>query len=177
MRALLLLCSFLFSPAIALAHSDGLSFERQTGDILIDIGFGKELPVPGSTLTYSFDLFKVGANDSYTFEPFTKVSVRILNEDKELIAKTLPNNGTDVPSLKYTFTEPGDYSMAVAYERAGKESVDAAFGFRVTDPSTSSTVSSASSHTLTVNPLTALIGGVILLLILARMIFLFRKKD
>lgn len=132
--AFFLFCTLLFVP-VSYAHTDGLSFEREVGDVLIDIGFGKDMPVEGATLTYSFDLFNIANPDAYTFEPFSKVHVRIFKGRTELLNRTIENNGIDVPFLSYNYKETGDYSMAVVYERTGKESIDATFGYRVSDAS------------------------------------------
>jgi len=171
MRTILFLSALLFAPVMAGAHADGLSFERKTGDILIDIGFGKELPATGVPITYSFDLFNVADPDAYLFEPFKEVDVRILKGQEELFGKTLQNNGTDVPALTYAFDEAGDYSMSVDYVRAGKESVSAAFGFRVTESEKPPVATTG------VRLLAAIIGGLVVLLIIARVILLMRRKD
>ncbi len=126
----LLLSSILFIP-LSLAHSDGLSFEEKIGDVLVDIGFGDALPVEGSTLTYSFDLFNISNPDAYAFEPFTEVHVMLFRDGKEVLSEVIPNNGTDVPSLPITYTDAGDYTMQVIYMRSGKERIATPFHFRV----------------------------------------------
>lgn len=128
--AFFFLCSLLFVP-VSYAHTDGLSFERQAGDVLIDIGFGKDMPTVGSMPTYSFDLFNIADPNAYALEPFSKVHVRIFRDRQELLRRTLDNNGVNVPFLSFQYKEAGDYSMAVKYERTGKDEVDASFGYRV----------------------------------------------
>ncbi len=135
--AFFFLCSLLCIP-VSYAHTDGLSFERQAGDVLIDIGFGKDMPTVGSAPTYSFDLFNIADPKAYAFEPFSKVHVRIFRDRQELLSRTLDNNGVNVPFLSFQYKEAGDYSMAVKYERAGKDEVDASFGYRVMQSSTPS---------------------------------------
>lgn len=128
--AFFLFFSLLFVP-VSFAHTGGLSLERQVKDMLIDIGFGKDMPTVGSAPTYSFDLFNIGNPNAYAFEPFSKVHVRIFKDRQELLNRTLENNGLNVPFLSFQYKEAGDYSMAVKFERKGKDSVDASFGYRV----------------------------------------------
>jgi len=128
--AFFFLCSLFFVP-VSFAHTDGLSFEREIGDVLIDIGFGKVMPTVGSAPTYSFDLFNVADANAYAFEPFHSVHVRIFKGRTELLNRTVENNGVKVPFLSFQYKEAGDYSMSVKYERKGKDTVDASFGYRV----------------------------------------------
>jgi len=190
MRTLsLFLVSFLFAPVMAGAHGDGLSFERKVGNILIDIGYGTVQPSPGSTLTYSFDLFDVTNPNAPVFEPFSEVSVRLFKEREEMLNRTLTNDGTNIPSISFPFKDAGNYTFAVSYDRNGKEPVQATFGFAVV-PSTATAVSSAAAtsnasssattvsvRSFAIDPMVAAaIGGVIVLLILARIALLFRGK-
>jgi len=128
--AFFLFFSFLSIP-VSFAHTGGLSFERQIKDVLIDIGFGTDIPTVGSAPTYSFDLFNTADPNAYAFEPFSKVHVRVFKDRQELLSRTLENNGLNVPFLSFQYKEAGDYSMAVKFERKGKDSVDASFGYRV----------------------------------------------
>ena len=128
--AFILLSSLLFAPA-SLAHADGLSFVRQAGDVLIDIGYGEEMPRAGSATTYSFHLSNTADPQAYAPEPFRTVRVRILKGRQELLDRVLKNDGADVPSLSFPYDEAGEYSMAVTYAREGKPPLDASFGFRV----------------------------------------------
>ncbi len=130
--ALILLSGLLFAPA-SLAHADGLSFERQAGDVLIDIGYGEEMPRAGSATTYSFRLSNVADPQAYVPEPFRTVRVRIFKDRQELLDRVLKNDGADVPSLSFPYDETGEYSMAVTYAREGKPPLDASFGFRVSE--------------------------------------------
>lgn len=128
--AFILLSSLLFAPA-SLTHADGLSFERQAGDVLIDIGYGEEMPRAGSATTYSFHLSNTADPQAYAPEPFRTVRVRILKGRQELLDRVLKNDGADVPSLSFPYDEAGEYSMAVTYAREGKPPLDASFGYRV----------------------------------------------
>lgn len=186
MRTLsLFLVSFLFAPVMAGAHGDGLSFERKVGNILIDIGYGTQQPAPGTTLTYSFDLFDVTNVNAPVFEPFTDVSVRLFKGREEMLNRTLTNDGTNIPSIAFPFGEAGNYTFAVAYNRSGKEPIQATFGFAVAPRSSAAASSVSSSATVSVgdpgafkiDPMVAAgIGGLIVLLILARIVtLLFRK--
>lgn len=168
------LCSLVLAPA-AFAHGDGLSFEQQRGDVLIDIGFGKDLPTVGSSITYSFDLFNTAKPDAYAFEPFTDVHVRIFRDRQELLNRTLPNNGSDVPSLTFPYAQVGDYSMTVAYERKGKQPVDASFGYRVTEKG-GNPAKPLNASVLDVGPAAATAIGLVVLLAIARVVYLLRKK-
>jgi len=175
MRALLAaLCSLCLVP-VAFAHGDQLSLEQQRGNVLIDIGFGKELPTVGSSTTYSFDLFNTSKPDAYTFEPFTDVHVRIFRERKELLNRTLENNGNDVPTLTFPYSEIGDYSMTVVYERKGKESLDASFGYRVTEKG-GNPAEPLNTSILKVGPVGALVIGLVVLFVIARVVFLLKKR-
>lgn len=167
--AFFFLCSLLWIPA-TYAHTDGLSFEREVGNVLIDIGFGKDMPVVGSTLTYSFDLFDVADSNAYAFEPFSKVHVRIFNGRTELLNRTLDNDGVDVPFLSFNYKEAGDYSMSVVYERKGKEPIDATFGYRVTEPAPA-TVSHGK-----VGQVTGILGSVVALLAIGYAIIASRRS-
>lgn len=168
------LCSLILIPVTS-AHGDQLSLEQQRGDILIDIGFGKDLPTVGSSITYSFDLFNTKKPDAYVFEPFTDVHVRIFRERQELLNRTIPNNGSDVPTLTYPYKETGDYSMTVVYERKGKESVDASFGYRVVEKG-DNPAEPINHSVLKVGPVGAVVIGLVVLLVIVRVVFLLRKK-
>lgn len=168
--AFVFLFSLLCIP-ITSAHGDGLSFEREVGDVLIDIGFGKDMPTIGSTLTYSFDLFNIADPEGYTFESFSKVHVRIFKGRTELLSRTIENNGVDVPFLSFNYKETGDYSMAVVYERSGKESIDATFGYRVLDPSAITTPPRPK-----VGQTAGVVGIILVLFALCGGAFVFRKK-
>lgn len=169
-----LLCSLAASTAFA--QTETLSFERQSGDVTIDIAYGDSMPVPGATVTYSFGLFS--ASGERLPEPYEKVHVRIFRERTELLNRTLENTGNEAPSLSFPFREAGDYSLAVVYQRPGKESVDAAFGFRVAAPSPEKGAGDIpAGRVFSPSPLIAALGAAALLLIIARVILLFRRKD
>lgn len=192
MRTLsILLCGFLFAPVTALAHGDGLSFERKVGTILIDIGYGNTQPSKGATLTYSFDLFNNVNPNTPLFEPFTQVDIRLFRGRDSVLEKTLKNDGTNIPSLSYTFSEAGNYTLAASYVRPGKDAVSSTFGFAVAEtaasssrissrPSTSASSVATGTNTTTsfaIDPaVAAAIAGAVVLLILARIAMLFGKK-
>lgn len=178
MRAVFAVIStfLLASTSVAFAHGDGLSFEQQKGDILIDIGFGKELPTIGSSITYAFDLFNTAKPDKYAFEPFTQVHVRIFRGRQQLLDRTLTNNGTDVPSLTYPYKEIGDYSMTVTYERKGKEAIDASFGYRVTEVGGDPAKPLPGTSILQPGPVWATVIGLAVLLVIGRIVFLLARK-
>lgn len=120
-----LFLSLLFLPLVVIAHGDRPSFESEKGEYLIDIGYNREGIRPHEEVTFDFDLYT--NSGAIAFAPFEEIQVRLLKDGEPVHEQTLANASATIPSLKYTFTEAGDYVMEVSYVLEDGNTVDASF--------------------------------------------------
>jgi|CXWL01.1.fsa_nt_gi hypothetical protein len=106
----------LFLTTIVSAHGDMPSFEKMVDGYLVDIGYTDATPAVGQEITFNADLF-TGAGDAIKFAPFQTVSLVVMKDGNQLIAKTLPSVEPNIPSFKISFPETGTYSIVVAFDR------------------------------------------------------------
>lgn len=129
----MLLLSLLFIPVIASAHGDSPSFEEQSGSYLIDIGYSREGFRPNEEVDFDFDLFYNVEGEAPDFVPFETIDVRIMRGEEEVFADTLVNQRNFIPRLSYTFAEPGDYTLNVAYKSGSTVITESSFDMPVAE--------------------------------------------
>lgn len=117
------------SPVLASAHGDRPSFEMEVGEYLIDIGYNRVGIRPDEEVIFDFDLYT--NSGSIAFASFEEIQVRFLKDDEPVLDETLANSSANIPSLKYTFDEAGDYAMEVSYVQEDGNTVDASFAVPV----------------------------------------------
>lgn len=126
MRRFLLLPVLLLLPVAVSAHGGRPSFEVESGPYLIDIGYSATGFRPAEEVTFDFDLYR-DVNGTQAFADFEMVRVEISRGEEMVHSEELANDESFIPTMKYTFSEEGEYSLGVAYVQSGSVIADAAF--------------------------------------------------
>lgn len=116
-------------PLMLYAHSEGASFEKQTGDYLIDIGYDPAPPEAGRAALFDFGLTRISNN---TPAPYDHVWVRVRDAESTLFASGIYHQGSGPTTLLYTFPKEGTYTLETSYRGARGEIASASFSVPVT---------------------------------------------
>lgn len=123
---LLALLPWLCGPSLLSAHGSGLSFEKEVGEYLVDIGYDSE-PRTGVPVRFEFNLLTLAGEPA----SFDEVWVRILEEKMTSLAGPIRGQELGRTTLLYEFSDEGVYTLDVSYRKNGNELAEAAFDLLV----------------------------------------------
>lgn len=127
---LLIMCSI--TPVVSFAHGDGASFEKQSGEYLIDIGYDPAPPVAGEATLFDFSLIRLADGNEV---PYSHVWVRILDERKTVLASGLHWQEVGATTLLFAFPEDKTYTLESSFRTERGEIASASFSVPVSPKS------------------------------------------
>lgn len=119
-------------PAYAYAHGDGASFEKQSGEYLIDIGYDPAPPVAGEATLFDFSLLRIADGSEV---PYSHVWVRILDERKTVLASGVHAQEVGATTLLFVFPEDKTYTLESSFRTERGEIASASFSVPVSPKS------------------------------------------
>lgn len=127
-RFLSILPLFLLLVSPALAHVNGVSYEKEKNGYLIDAGYGAPSVSEDESMLMDFRLRKDGKD-----VPFTDTWVKITAESGAVVfASGIHNAEFGGPRMSYVFPKPGKYTVSFRYENNADTLVDDSFVIEVT---------------------------------------------
>lgn len=105
------------------AHEFGNSFELQTEEGLIDIGYSVEEFTDDTSVIFDFEILDEDGNEIF----FSDIWVRIVREKSTVLATGVHNADLGGALLTYKFPETGEYVLHVRYQNDGKKVAEAEF--------------------------------------------------
>ena len=121
--ALAVIIAVLFvGSATTSAHGSEESFEKQVGNILIDVGYSTANFTTDASVVFNFD---VKSEEEEVF--FTDVWVRIVKDTSTVFATGVHNARLGGALMTYKFPGAGQYELSVRYQNDGKNVVEATF--------------------------------------------------
>lgn len=120
-----LLCFFAV-PLTAAAHPYGESFEKQTDEYLIDIGYNVTDFIANSSTLFEFDLL-----DGEELAEYEDVWVRISKGNQTVLATGVNKSDFGGARLTFVFPEPGEYEFSVRYQEGTDALAEATFPINV----------------------------------------------
>lgn len=125
MRFIVIVTAFATIPLFVSAHATGVSFEKEVGNYLVDIGYDVPQPVAGDRLVFDFNLS--AREDTRPIE-FDYVWVRIEREKKTLVATAVSRAEFGPTSLLYVLPDTaGDLSVSARYQLGNDALAEVAF--------------------------------------------------
>lgn len=122
-------------PSLVYAHGLGASFEQQSGEYLIDVGYEPEFPEAERQARFDFELWRFEeeqvAYSDRTPIPYSHVWVRILKERMTIFASGIHRQDIGPTTLLYMFPSEGEYTLIVSYRGEGGEVASAEFAITV----------------------------------------------
>jgi len=126
------------------AHGSGISFEKQVGEYLVDIGYSSPAPEVGESVTFDFALTSNG-----TSVEFSNVWVKIEPTEGTLVfAGGLYNAEFGGPRMNYSFQEAGLYTISVTYNDASGAVTTVDFPLTVVESKASQTIPPTATHVI-----------------------------
>lgn len=112
---------FLCAVPVAYAHPVGFSWEKPTGQYLMDVGYDTDVFIAGEYVRFDFAL-----KDATTKDPrdYAQAWVRITDKDgkRTLLATGVYNQSIGPTTLLYLFGEPGPHSLEVSFrDKSGND--------------------------------------------------------
>lgn len=120
-------------PSSAFAHGEGKSYEETVGNFLVDIGYNPPQPEAGSPVSFDFNLIDKTSGQP---APFTDIWVQVIKDGETILATGIHKQEIGATTLLYAFPQAGDYEVAVRYQDADKEIVQASFPLTIAALST-----------------------------------------
>lgn len=147
-----------------LAHGGGKSFEKTVGDFTIDVDADVATFAAGKSAVFDLSLANAKTGQPVSF---TDIAVKLSHQDHTVFSADLKTEN-DLASFVYTFPFGGNYVLDVSYQKDNKELATASFPFNVISGGGAETGSAGGSST-------AVIAGIIGLLIGAVLVFIFKR--
>ncbi len=114
------------------AHGEeGLSFEKQVGDVFIDIGYSVDKFTTDSSVIFSFVIQDSEKNEI----PFTDVWVRVVRDKSTVFATGINDSPLGGATMVYTFPTSGEYELSARFQKDGKSIAETTFPLLVTQES------------------------------------------
>jgi len=155
----------LLFPAMSLAHEGHrmeVSFEKEAGQYLVDVGHSPEILVVNEPATFDFSVQNKQGKDL----EFSNVLVKIQQKDKIVFSTSLARASIESSSLLLTLPAAGEYELNAKFENNGEVLAEASFPFSVAN--TEQPQSSPTNPVIL--PFLAGLGiGLLLLLIIKRL--------
>ena len=120
----------LITSTPALAHTTGASWVATSSPYIIDVGYDPMTSTAGNYTRFDFILWKDTLNTGEQVD-YGHVWVRILKDDKTLLATGIYRQPLGPTTLLYRFQEPGSYILEASF-RAGDGSDLAVAKFPIT---------------------------------------------
>ncbi len=122
-----------FVPARGVfAHGDGVSFEKEVGNYLVDIGYEPEKPEVGTPVRLDFEL---SDKTSGATAAFSSVWVRIEKDKSTVFASGIHHPEFGKTGLLYTFGEPGTYTISARFQNNEDTIAETSFSLTVSESS------------------------------------------
>lgn len=154
-------CVFSLFVQPVFAHGTEVSFEKEIGDYLVDIGYDPEKPEVGLSERFDFGLTD---NKTKVAVSFSDVWVRIEKEKNTVFAGGIHNPKFGKAGLIYTFPELGEYSISVRFQNNEETIIEASFPLKVAGSA------EKSKKSLPIQPFIWGILGVVIGLLLSKVI-------
>ena len=119
--------AILLGAALAYAHSEGTSLEKQVGDYVVDIGYEPENLQAGQRLLLNFDLLDTEERP----KDFTSVWVRLEEGSESLLATGVAKPAIGPATLLIKLPASGGVTLYARFERAGTVLAEASFPLSV----------------------------------------------
>jgi len=124
----LLLATMLFvTPFFIFGHATGESLEQEVDGYLIDIGYSVTEFIANSAVVFEFNLL----NENDEFVDYSNVWLRIVKDDRTILATGIHNAEFGGARITYIFTEPGAYEISARYEEGVDSIAEATFPIEV----------------------------------------------
>lgn len=95
------------------AHSDGNSFERTVGNVLIDIGYSEEEIAAGEQVNFDFNIYDAQTGEAVAF---TDAWVRVEHNRNTFFAGGIHRPPLGATTMMYQFPDAGTYTFAVRFQ-------------------------------------------------------------
>lgn len=115
-------------PTLALAHSEGASWEQVFNQYKVDVGYDPSSFVVGEPARLDFNITREQGGQDVDF---ADVWVRVLQGETTVFATGVHKPSIGSAGMTFTFPAAGAYSLHVRFEKAGESIVDAAFPITV----------------------------------------------
>lgn len=123
---MLLAVAVAFSPArVVHAHETGGSFQRESGNYTIDIGYNPASITARDYASFDFLLWKGAANTAGPAD-YSHVWTRIIRDKETLLVTGILHQTYGPTILLYAFPDPGMYTIEVSYRTADGDEIAAA---------------------------------------------------
>lgn len=99
-------------PLFVSAHAFGESLEKEVDGYLVDIGYSTTEFVANSAVVFEFDLL----DENEEFIDYESVWLRIVKDERTILATGIHNAEFGGARITYTFAEPGAYEFSARYE-------------------------------------------------------------
>jgi len=109
------------------AHSLGESLEKEVDGYLIDIGYSTTELIANSAVVFEFNLL----NENDEFVDYSNVWLRIIKDDRTILATGIHNAEFGGARITYTFAESGAYEFSARYEKGIDSIAEATFPIEV----------------------------------------------
>ncbi|MEZ4200784.1 MAG: hypothetical protein R3B69_04390, partial [Candidatus Paceibacterota bacterium] len=106
------------------AHTTGATIEQRINGYLIDIGYSAERIAVNTTARFDFLLFDEGSGQE---TEFSDVWLRLERGEQLVFAGGLSDPYFGNAGMSIRFTEPGDYTAFVRYQRDSESLVETEF--------------------------------------------------
>jgi len=124
---ILLIC-FIFSVTITSSHGTEASLEKEVGKYIVDIGYKPEEIKEKETEVFDFNLIDKTSKEEIVF---TKVWVRISNNNESAFAGGLAKSSLAKTTLSLQFPESGEYEFSVRFQNEEETLAEASFPISV----------------------------------------------
>lgn len=118
-------------PALALAHSDGNSWEQVFNQYKVDVGYDTASFVVGEPVHFDFNVTREQGGQDVDF---ADAWVRVTQGETTVFAGGIHKPSIGPAGMTFTFPQAGAYSMNVRFEKTGESLVDATFPMTVNAP-------------------------------------------
>jgi hypothetical protein len=108
-------------PIFALAHGTGQTFQKEAGDLLIDVDIDELTTVANSPVRFSFRVYK---NNLAEPQPeYTHAWVRISRPGNfgSVYSGLIGNPEFGSMGMNFTFPKGGEYELSIRFEKDGEE--------------------------------------------------------
>jgi len=130
-KAAQIFCLFFYAVAFGVvsAHGSGASFEEQSGDFLIDVGYDPAIVLSGEQVRFDFNIINTKLVGTST--QFTDVRVLLEKDSRVSFASGLHKPRFGKIGMTYVFPESGQYDLSVRFQNNGDILADASFVLNV----------------------------------------------